>query len=563
MQTEFILICFFMPVFSEGCCAGNQKKTNSDFQQDRTNLHYRAVEGETFMVPCLGFRAGECTTGNKGLPLNCGKAFTAHAKHSGNYTCDTGGSQIFFFLQVLDKDSLGCFHTKESSVILLISAGGTIPCPGQDCGNSKHMSRTIWYKGNKPMSAQNRAYCVENRTLHLCQVSDLDHGVYFCDRNVIEEGIEWTFRRAVQVTVTPNLIAPYPPTIVEPDNYTSKEVELGQAYTLTCKIYFPVEVNILYNVKWFMNYNGNTKNVITLHMEKPQLDRRTFENEVIQKAVINDVTEQHLNHTYTCFASNTAGNSSATIELKKVIKVKWPSLIGYPFVGLLVITGVGVVLHVKWLELQLFYRSHMQDGKHDEDEKEFDVFVSYVWSPVSAVKADVTGPDTDETARLSGTLTSKEQSETHTPLAVLLPHVLEDEWGYRLFMLERDVLPGGAYTNDVVLAIQRSRMLICVLSSDYLCDSNAVFILETGIKALLQNSVPKLLLIWTSSTSTRLIQTDPPLPRVVQRGLKVLPTLNWTSGNLSGEANHSFWKCLRNAMPSRQNHCFRQSDCQW
>lgn len=40
----------------------------------------------------------------------------------------------------------------------------------------------------------------------------------------------------------------------------------------------------------------------------------------------------------------------------------------------------------------------------------------------------------------------------------------------------------AAYTNDVVLALKRSQMLICVLSADYLTDRNAVFVLESGVK---------------------------------------------------------------------------------
>lgn len=39
-----------------------------------------------------------------------------------------------------------------------------------------------------------------------------------------------------------------------------------------------------------------------------------------------------------------------------------------------------------------------------------------------------------------------------------------------------------AYTNDIVLAIQRSQMIICLLSADYLSDSNAVFVLESGVQ---------------------------------------------------------------------------------
>lgn len=72
----------------------------SGLQQDNTNWHYRAVEGEIFMVPCVKsvnknveaerFGTGECRAGNKGSSLNCGEKFIAEAKHSGNYTCDTG-----------------------------------------------------------------------------------------------------------------------------------------------------------------------------------------------------------------------------------------------------------------------------------------------------------------------------------------------------------------------------------------------------------------------------------------------------------------------------------------
>ncbi|XP_071371864.1 interleukin-18 receptor accessory protein-like [Centroberyx affinis] len=144
-------------------------------------------------------------------------------------------------------------------------------------------------------------------------------------------------------------------------------------------------------------------------------------------------------------------------------------------------------------------------------------------------------------------LNTEEGDATQRPLEVLLPRVLEDQWGYRLCLLDRDLLPGGAYTEDVVHALQRSRMLICVLSADYLSNSNALFVLESGIQALLQGSQLKLLLIWTRGTAASLGQLDPPLPPLVWRALKVLPALHWASRK-PARANSNFWSSLRKAI---------------
>lgn len=187
---------------------------------------------------------------------------------------------------------------------------------------------------------------------------------------------------------------------------------------------------------------------------------------------------------------------------------------------------------------------------HWVDEKDFDVFLSYVWSPLSGDQVGglplfpPSGSDTDEegmkvflqpsficmyhcTGKITLTknnnwfsaspsgmdlLKTEEGYAIQRPLEVLLPRVLEDRWSYRLCLLERDLLPEGgqkrrgerergeklttfdypsclcvplcvtAYTDDVVHALQRSRMLICLLSADYLSNSNTVFVLESGIQ---------------------------------------------------------------------------------
>lgn len=134
----------------------------------------------------------------------------------------SSGSNWSFHLQVVEKNSLRCFKPEESSENLLVGAGGEVPCPGLNCSDN---SDVIWYKvkytheqdnpfhsvsktqtsvfflqGIKAVSEQRRASCQQNGRLHLCRVSEHDTGIYFCDRQITEQGVKWTFRRSVNVT---------------------------------------------------------------------------------------------------------------------------------------------------------------------------------------------------------------------------------------------------------------------------------------------------------------------------------------------------------------------------
>lgn len=44
------------------------------------------------------------------------------------------------------------------------------------------------------------------------------------------------------------------------------------------------------------------------------------EFEVIQRAIIKEVTPQHLNHTYSCIASTPVHKTSVTIQLKQKMR---------------------------------------------------------------------------------------------------------------------------------------------------------------------------------------------------------------------------------------------------
>lgn len=55
----------------------------------------------------------------------------------------SSGSNLSFHLQVVEKNSLKCFYTEESSKILTVGAGGEIPCPGLNCSDNTNVK---WYQ---------------------------------------------------------------------------------------------------------------------------------------------------------------------------------------------------------------------------------------------------------------------------------------------------------------------------------------------------------------------------------------------------------------------------------
>ncbi|KAM9825611.1 interleukin-18 receptor accessory protein-like isoform X1 [Syngnathus typhle] len=566
MQTGYILLFGVFPIFLEGCCVNSNQRDKTGPRTTTIQQHYRVVEGEMFLMPCTNnkvtwhkMRAERGENGD--FFFDCGTEFLTQANHSGNYTLLNGipfvlsnGSTMFLYLQVMDKHRLPCYKDEEAVVTLIAGAGGTIPCPGFNCTLSTSVT---WYKGNKSISKMHRANCVKNGGLQLCTVSQHDTGRYFCDKHFVEQGVQWTFRRPVAVTAIPFEEVSASPRITLPDESAPQEVELGERHTLSCLVHFPYEVNFSPQVQWYMNYGdkGGKRNL--MQTESQQCNRVTFEEYLVTtEALIQQVTALHLKHTYTCMASNSAGISNVTVKLKKKIKEKWPSLISYPIASLLLLAGIAIVLRVKWLELQLIYISRLQSEKVDADEKEFDVFFSYVWTSPHHEAAGLTrsaqsSPNSHDSPSPFEPFNLEHVIDNLRPPEVVIPMVLEDLWGYRLCLMERDMPPGGAYANDVVHAIRRSQILICVVSADYLSNSNAVFVLESGIQVLLQSSTLKILLIRTSRTSACFEQPDSPLPSVVQRALKVLPSLDWNLGQTES-ATGNFWRSLKKALPKHR-----------
>ncbi|KAF4799949.1 hypothetical protein TURU_049293 [Turdus rufiventris] len=166
----------------------------------------------------------------------------------------------------------------------------------------------------------------------------------------------------------------------------------------------------------------------------------------------------------------------------------------------------------------------IQLKKKQRDGKEFDAFVSY--------------------AKLNSSESGSALISEEKFALELIPDMLENKYGYKLCILERDILPGGAYTDDVVTAIKRSRRVIIILSPAYV-SGPSIFELQAAVNCALEDKGIKLVLIKFQD-----FQEPETLPPVVKKALRILPIVTWKS-SISAAPHKKFWKYMRYHMPTK------------
>ncbi|XP_019478779.1 interleukin-18 receptor 1 isoform X2 [Meleagris gallopavo] len=173
--------------------------------------------------------------------------------------------------------------------------------------------------------------------------------------------------------------------------------------------------------------------------------------------------------------------------------------------------------------------THVKVVKLKKDGKEYDAFVSYLKDCVS---------------------TSKEEREFALRI---LPMILEENFGYKLCIFERDVSPGGAVVDDIHSFIDKSRRLIIILSQNYISD-RAIYELESGLHKALVEKKTKIILIEYMP-----IRDYNFLPE----SLSLLPSkrvVKWKKDK-SLPVNSRFWKNLRYLMPAKPTKSNTKGHC--
>ncbi|XP_016161580.1 PREDICTED: interleukin-18 receptor accessory protein [Ficedula albicollis] len=442
---------------------------------------------------------------------------------SGVYICKIWGKIpcLKIVLDVQTKKAAKCSGYDTSILYLLAGSGNSITCPGTKCYSHIKKPDVKWYKdGHQIKYRKSRpSLKLKQNEIYLNPTYDKDAGIYVCDYTLPDNITKWTVRTAVTVEVTAkNTI--HPPNLLYPNGVVILEVEVGKPLELQCRVQFGFETVSPVRVTWKRNNEENVNE--KLNQETSVCSEGLKGHTLLHVATLKEVTEKDLRSNFTCFAENSVGNATAVIQLKKKQRVLFLYILCSAISTLFALVLCTAFIYQHWIEIVLMYRSYLVHNKSTEDGKEFDAFVSY--------------------AKLNSSESESALISEEKFALELLPDMLENKYGYKLCILERDILPGGAYTDDIVTAIKQSRRVIIILSPAYV-SGPSIFELQAAVNCALEDKGIKLVLIKFLD-----FQEPETLPPVVKKALRILPVITWKS-SISAAPHKKFWKYMRYYMP--------------
>ncbi|XP_054831109.1 interleukin-18 receptor accessory protein [Eublepharis macularius] len=530
--------------------------------QKHVDVRYRAISGQKFVLPCdllpedpasifnhschhnskvqwswhsSDGKTRKMLSSKNGNPTYCGNVLwfkPIKVQDSGTYICTNRGKIpcISIFVDVQTKEMANCTKNFRSDLRLIVENGESVACPGKSCFSHFHSSTVKWYKNGKRVKLQMNRWGLklQHDKIVLQPAYDRDSGIYACDYMLMDNNTWWNMRTIVRVNVTTK-DSVNPPIVLDPPNERNIEVELGQPLELKCQIKFGFQSNASSLVQWYREICQKEELVRENRFSPNELGGETF----LETFWLEKVTEKDLCTVFKCLAKNSAGKSVGVFRLKRRNKTVRLLTLCCAITILLGLFFGSVFAYQHWIEIVLLYRNYLAKDETIGDNKEFDAFVSYA------------KPDFLEADQMC-------LNEEQFALEVL-PHILENKYGYKLCLTERDILPGGAYTDDIVHAIKRSRRTVVILSPSYV-NGPAMFEFEAAVKTALEDTTIKIILVQFKSC-----RDTKALPHKVKKALRILPRITWEMST-SPTANKHFWKKLRYLMPVKHIKVVQDSD---
>ncbi|KAM4046919.1 interleukin-18 receptor 1-like [Anomaloglossus baeobatrachus] len=318
------------------------------------------------------------------------------------------------------------------------------------------------------------------------------------------------------------------PRILGIGNITITEVEIGQNHSLKCEA-FVGDFGLLTDLYWLRIIGDNNSEVLddcNLIKNKPCMGTIDDTGPIwISELHIINISNDDIKYQYKCQLNSVTTNSEVRLFVMK-LKDKSQDISTIVFtasiissiicvVAILVLVGMCILFRI---QIVLLYRSISGVDETIGDGKQYDAYLSLE------------------------SFSTFESDERRFALQTLAP-VLEDYFGYTLFIFDRDVVPGGALVDDMNSFLEKSRRLIIVLGNDF-TSCKAMYELESGLyKAMVERKIKVILIEFT------ILNEQNFQPESLQL-LKMKSRVKW-KGDESHPLNSSFWKKIQYLMPAK------------
>ncbi|KAK9537200.1 hypothetical protein VZT92_004836 [Zoarces viviparus] len=404
-----------------------------------------------------------------------------------------------------------------------------VPCPstiGHFC--EKLNGNFSWNKDSEPLEGRHE------KDLWIENASKADEGIYTCICTWTHNGMEYTSSASRRLKhLEPSVHRDVE--IISPAN-NEQLAEEGVGIKLSCSVFCGTDVEANCKASWHID--GVSPDQIAGYNETMKPVSQSPAKDTISTAIltIDKVSAQDFNSKFVCRGVGMYTLRNVTLTLKPRESII-PLVVGGVCV-LFFCVFAAVLVKCFAIDLALFFRPCFPLSRCDKDGRMFDAYVVYQMQSVDKANEDALCQF----------------------VAKVLPSVLEEKCGYRLFIHGRDDIPGEDRLELVEDRMKQSRRLMVILTPDSESESSdqhpispqnpliGGFDWQVGLHHVLLQREMSVILIQLGDEGPQGYAHHPAgLQHLI---LKSAP-IRWYEDSRSAAAwNSRFWKRVRYLMPA-------------
>ncbi|XP_026073176.1 interleukin-1 receptor type 1-like isoform X1 [Carassius auratus] len=403
--------------------------------------------------------------------------FNVSMQQQGKYTCVVRTQSECYKqatgLVVTEMTSENCERPERGGQRIKLHVNDLLACPLRKYLKSVDSPSIQWYK-NCELLQEDEKFTPILDMLNIRNVDHEDAGFYTCKMTFRLAGVVREMAETINCEVNDEYLMK--PDMIEPVNEIIK-VDRGSSFRKDCVVVVRGKGIPMVDVFWVSEEELISFDTSHRIHQKPMNESRMKDGFlVVQTLFLSAVWEEDFYVNFTCMASSGRGQMFSQISLVPAADGNLFLLLGLLLGSMALFFVMGVLLCTIFkVELSLWVRTVFPFlyKTTDGDGKQYDAYIAYPRVlEGSSEKAEIFAMST-------------------------LPQVLEGQYGYKLFILGRDGLPGEAVVDVVQDALSRCRRLLLLYTASSLCSPEAQDWAEqqTGLyQALVEDSINIVLL---------------------------------------------------------------------